>query len=361
MTTNKNLPYYLAALHANIHPTTLLAYLAQTGSIESFFNHSLPLPLLDELTPTHPEPPNWSSVESDLAWAQHPDHHLICYDDPAYPPLLKELSAPPYLLYVRGNPTVLNHLQIGIVGARNATPQAIRSADHFARTLSEAGLAITSGLARGIDTASHQGALSANGITLGVAGTGLQQTYPRSNQRLVETIIQKQGAILSEFPLATPPYAANFPRRNRIIAALTLGILVVEAALKSGSLITANLAAEAGREVFAIPGSIHHPLSRGCHHLIKQGAKLVESTEDILSEFSTYQLKKLQPAQKRELLSTTEQQIWKYIAYQTTPLDVIILRSRLTASELSAILLTLELKGYIQTVPGGYIRTGISN
>ena len=243
------------------------------------------------------------------------------------------------------------------------TPSGLMNAEHFAHALALSGFTITSGLALGIDGAGHRGALAANGSTIAVAGTGLHHVYPSSHQPLAEEIILNQGAIISEFPLSVPPQPANFPRRNRIIGALSIGTLVVEAALKSGSLITARYALEQGREVFAIPGSIHHPLSRGCHYLIRQGAKLVETVADVLEELTAWKTPVLQtePANMACTASQDTSQagdgsLLPQIGYEITSLDVIILRSGLTASEVSSMLLVLELSGYIKAVPGGYVR-----
>lgn len=340
------LPYWLASLYLpNTSIRSFLASLQQYKDIKSLFDEQKPQV-------------NWSQVESDLAWAEsHPDNHIIAFSDPEYPALLKEIADPPLVLFLRGNKALLGKRQISIVGARNATPTGLKNAEYFAQTLSASGFVITSGLALGIDGASHKGALSASGKTIGVCGTGLNHLYPRSHTLLANSMIQKGGAIISEFPLNIKALAQNFPRRNRIIAGLSLGVLVIEAAIKSGSLITARHAIEQGREVFAIPGSIHNPLSRGCHHLIRQGAKLVESSQDILEEFGANQ-GKLWPEQKKQMdLSPREQHLLEQIGYEITSMDVIHLRSGLTTGEVSSILLILEIKGYIQTVPGGYIRS----
>ena len=252
-------------------------------------------------------------------------------------------------------------MQLAIVGSRRATASGLQTAEEFAYHLAMSGLVITSGLALGIDGASHRGALNANGHTIGVAGTGLNQLYPPANRKLAVEIMERQGAVISEFPLNTFPKAANFPRRNRIISGLSVGVLVVEAALKSGSLITVKHALEQGREVFAIPGSIHNPLARGCHHLIRQGAKLVETASDIQEElhgFASLAARPEQPGSGAGALkmSLENSKIFEHIGYETTPIDMIILRSGLTAAEVSSILLKLELQGFVQSVTGGYIR-----
>ena len=225
-----------------------------------------------------------SAVERALEWAQAPDHHLLSLADPAYPARLLQIGDPPPLLYVAGDPALLNRPMLAIVGSRSATRGGLENAEAFAAALGEAGLTIASGLALGIDAAAHRGALATAAGTVAVFGTGADVAYPAANRGLADAIRRHGGAVVSELPLGTGPREANFPRRNRLIAGLSRGVLVVEAALRSGSLITARLAGEFGREVFAIPGSIHSPLSKGCHQLIKQGAKLVESAQDVLGE-----------------------------------------------------------------------------
>ena len=300
---------------------------------------------------------------------------IITFDDPAYPALLKQIPTAPRMLFVRGNKAALAQQQIAIVGARHATPAGLSNAESLAKHLAQAGFVITSGLALGIDGAAHRGALAGNGITIGVSGTGLNQVYPRTHRKLYEDILANNGAIISEFPLDTGPLSYNFPKRNLTIAGMSLGVVVIEAALKSGSLITARLAIEHNRDVFAVPGSIHNPLARGCHHLIKHGAKLVETADDILNELTSMQMvmplppsgshpgKKLHreaggavDASIRPALASEHEILLKQIDYEITPFDVIHLRSRLTAGEVSSILLVLELQGVIASVPGGYQR-----
>lgn len=224
-----------------------------------------------------------------LAWLQQPHRHLLMWDSASYPALLAELDDAPPLLFVTGAAEILEQPQLAIVGSRHASRPGLDNAQAFARSLAQAGFVITSGLALGIDGAAHQGALEAAGKTVAVLGTGLQRVYPQRHQRLATSIIEQGGALVSELPLDCPPQASNFPRRNRIISGLSLGVLVVEASPASGSLITARLAAEQGREVYAIPGSIHHPGARGCHQLIRDGATLVESVEDILQGLRGWQ------------------------------------------------------------------------
>lgn len=224
-----------------------------------------------------------------LHWLEQPDHHLLMWDDPGYPALLAELPDAPPLLFVAGDPSLLEQPQLAMVGSRRASRPGLDNAAAFARSLAGGGFVITSGLALGIDGAAHQGALDVGGKTVAVLGTGLQCVYPRRHLTLAASIVERGGALVSELPLDCPPHASNFPRRNRIISGLSLGVLVVEASPSSGSLITARLAAEQGREVYAIPGSIHHPGARGCHQLIRQGAALVESVEDVLQALRGWQ------------------------------------------------------------------------
>ena len=224
-----------------------------------------------------------AEIEKAVRWAAEPNHAVLTLADAAYPRQLLEIPDPPALLYVAGDARLLSSPALAVVGSRNATPQGLKNAHAFARAFSDAGLAIVSGLALGVDSEAHRGGLAGRGSTLAVLGTGVDVTYPRRNAPLADEILER-GLLVSEFPLGTEPHAGNFPRRNRLISGLARGCLVVEAAVDSGSLITARLAADQGREVFAIPGSIHSPLSKGCHALIKQGAKLVESAEDVLEE-----------------------------------------------------------------------------
>ena len=229
-----------------------------------------------------------------LAWLERAGQHLLMWDQPDYPALLAQISDAPPLLFVAGDASILEKPQLAMVGSRRASRPGMDTAAAFSRSLAGAGFVITSGLALGIDAAAHQAALDVGGRTVGVLGTGLENFYPQRNRRLADAMIAQGSAVLSEFPLDAPPHASNFPRRNRIISGLSLGVLVVEASVASGSLITARLAAEQGREVYAIPGSIHHPGARGCHQLIRDGAALVETVEHILEALRGWQ--RLPPA-----------------------------------------------------------------
>lgn len=296
-----------------------------------------------------------AEIDAALAWAQSPRHHLITWGDARYPALLREIPDPPLCLFVIGDPAHLSRPQIAVVGSRTPTAGGADNAKAFAQALTEAGLVTTSGLALGIDACAHRGALTAGGPTVAVAGTGLDRVYPARHRALAHEIAER-GALVSEFMLGTPPRREHFPQRNRVISGLSIGVLVVEAAVHSGSLITARLASEQGREVFAIPGSIHSPLSRGCHALIRQGAKLVESARDVLEELGA--LASLTgPAHARASLVPAHP-LLTHLGYDPVDVDTLIERSGLTPDAVSSILLELELKGMVTVCPGGkYLRT----
>ncbi len=298
---------------------------------------------------------NAADVAAGCAWATGENQHIVTLADPEYPQALLEIPDPPTLLYVRGRIDLLNRPALAIVGSRNPTPQGILNAESFAAALCEAGLVVVSGLALGIDAAAHRGALAARGDTVAFIGTGIDRTYPARNHELAHKI-GAQGTIVSEFPLGTPVVAANFPRRNRLISGISRGVLVVEAALESGSLITARLAAEQGRDVFAIPGSIHSPQAKGCHKLIKQGAKLVEAAQDILDELEW--VEKLPGSANAGSqtampdLSTEDSTLLSQMGFDPCSLDDLVVRTGLAADRLSALLLRLELEGLVATLPG---------
>lgn len=356
------LPYWLAAAHVvNMTPGQFAQCLQVFPTISSLFLASQEEWKLCGLTPAQIQSlrfPDWQEVEASLKWAQKETHHLVTLDDPRYPALLKEISDPPLVLFIKGDASILSQQQIAMVGARRITVYGEKHAMAFAASLARAGLVITSGLARGVDAVSHRGTLNAAGRTIAVTGTGLLITYPANHNRLADEIVACGGALVSEFPLSALPQAYHFPRRNRIISGLSCGVLVVEAAVESGSLITARHAAEQGREVFAIPGPIQSPVSRGCHALIRQGAKLVESPEDILEEFGLNNPVEFSPplAIMPPTLNSVEQKIYDHIGPSVASQDEIILRSGLTAGAVSSILLSLELRGYIRAVTGGYVR-----
>lgn len=293
--------------------------------------------------------PNHELVAPALAWLAQTNNHIVTLADPAYPQALLEIPDPPPILYAKGNLELLASRCIAMVGSRNATPQGEKNAEDFAAALSDNGFCIVSGLALGIDGAAHRGALKGKGATIAIVGTGLDIVYPARHRELAHQIAQ-HGLIISEFGLGTPSRAQNFPRRNRIISGLSLGCIVVEANVLSGSLITARLAAEQGREVFAIPGSIHSPLSKGCHQLIKQGAKLVDNIQDIVDE-----LRGLTPTQALTPADDIEETdpILKCIGFEAVGIETLLERTGLTSDSLSAMLLMLELENKIASLPGG--------
>ena len=343
------------------------------GSIEGIFQESptrlsplLSKEALQELSDFHKK--NRASQAAhrallDLDWLVKHQLTLMTIEDVEYPPQLKEIHYPPALLFIDGNPAYLNTPQLAIVGSRKASPSGLKTAEVFSRCLSNQGLTITSGMALGIDGAAHHGALLNQKPTIAVVATGLDIVYPSRHRALAEQI-REYGAIISEFPLGTKPQAGHFPRRNRIISGLSQGVLVVEAEIKSGSLITAHCAVEENRDVFAIPGSIQNPGSCGCNQLIKQGAVLVTSPEDVLTELnssldwlatpSLSSAKNVDLAQ--ESLKQDEQSLLDYLDWDAVTLDEIIRRSQLPVEKITPILISLELKGWINLLPSGYCR-----
>lgn len=306
-------------------------------------------------------------VRRDLEWLNSRGIHVLDTDSEHYPRLLREVSRAPALLYVWGDPKVLSLPQMAVVGSRNPTPTGRENAATFATDLAAKGITITSGLALGVDAAAHQGALSANGKTVAVLGTGIDQIYPQRNRQLAEQIVASGGAVVSEFPLGTEPQPANFPQRNRIISGLCFGVLVVEAAIKSGSLITARYALQQDREVFAIPGSIHSPLSRGCHLLIKDGAKLVETAQDIIDEVRGFLALKWEESHSQRnnttmlpaaelITSGNEDVILAHMDLDPVTVDKLAERTGLGIGELMASLLTMEVKGLVGNMGNGYTR-----
>jgi DNA processing protein len=304
-----------------------------------------------------PSPATLALIDKTLAWAALDGNHLLTLADAAYPRLLLEIPDPPLLLYAKGRVALLNQPSLAIVGSRNASAQGAVHARQFAQALSAAGLTVISGLALGIDTAAHEGALLDGGSTVAVIGTGPDIVYPARNHALAHRLAE-QGCIVSEYALGTPALPANFPRRNRIISGLARGTLVVEAAAQSGSLITARLAAEQGRDVYAIPGSIQSPLSRGCHELIRQGARLVETAHDILSDFHGLQSNISAPAKSASLPASDypDNDLLKIIGYDPVSLNVLAARAGLDTATINAQLLTLELDGQVEMMTGGMVR-----
>jgi len=293
-----------------------------------------------------------ASIEETLAWAAQAGNHILTLVDNAYPKALLDISDPPIVLYAKGRIELLSKTSIAIVGSRNATAQGVANAERFSEALSGAGLTVISGMALGIDAAAHEGAMRAGaGSTVAVIGTGADIVYPARNRALAHRIAE-EGCILTEYPLGVPAIASNFPRRNRLISGLARGVLVIEAAAQSGSLITARMAAEQGRDVFAIPGSIHSPLSKGCHQLIKQGAKLVESAQDILEEMGQHHVS----APSVPSAEHSADPLLDAMGYDPVDMDTLASRSGLDAGALNAKLLSMELEGLVETLPGGAYR-----
>ena len=360
-------------LTPGLGPRTARSLLAAFGLPDAVFSAGLPAllrvvpePLARELAKA-PGTDIHAAVDATEHWlAASTDHALLTLADPEYPQALLTTADPPAVLFAVGRLELLNRPAVAIVGSRNATQQGAATAEAFARRLAAAGLHIVSGLALGIDAAAHRGALQAAaqgaaGGTIAVVGTGVDVVYPASNRELTERL-RREALVLSEFPLGTPPLEHNFPRRNRIIAGLARGVLVIEAALRSGSLITARLAGEQGREVFAVPGSIHSTLSKGCHRLIKDGAKLVESAQDILEELRLDEPPPAVPAAKpadagagaAEPAGATPEQarLLAALGHDPVDLDTLVQRTGQAAGALSAQLLELELAQHVERLPG---------
>ena len=310
--------------------------------------------------------PSSNSTKNDIDWLNTAqNHHLITIHCSEYPILLKQISNPPPLLYVHGKLALLNDPQVAIIGSRNPTQGGLSNTYEFSKFLGGSGLCITSGLALGIDGAAHQGALDANSPTIAVIATGIDRVYPARHRELAHKIVE-DGAIITEFPLGTQPKSENFPRRNRIISGISHGTLVIEAAKKSGSLITARLASEQNREVFAIPGSIHNPLSKGCHQLIREGAKLVETAQDILEEManvidinavfdnSKQNNTELETIESSPLEEDSEHHdLLEKMAYDPVSIDELVIRTGQSPESIAAMLLILELQNKVSSNGGG--------
>jgi DNA processing protein len=297
------------------------------------------------------------------AWLSGEMHHIVTASAATYPVLLAETRNAPERLYIRGNPDVLSLPQLAIVGSRNATPSGCETALRFAKHLGGAGFCITSGLALGIDAAAHRGALAAGAKTIAVCATGPDDVYPAQHARLADDIVAAGGAIVTEFPPGTPPRREQFPQRNRLISGMSVGTLVVEASLRSGALITARFASEQGREVFAVPGSIHSPTARGCHRLIRNGAKLVENSQDIIEELSgmlaciSQNDTQADAAPAAAASGDTDPEyarLRKLMGWDPATVDMLVNRSGLTADEVSSMLLILELEGSVEPLAGGF-------
>ena len=306
---------------------------------------------------------DWPAMEAILTWEQQSaDHHLITLNCKTYPTFLRNIVDPPPLLYAIGNVSLLNSTCLAMVGSRNASQNGLDKAYDFAQQLAKKNITIVSGLAQGIDSFAHRGAIDVKGNTIAVMGTGINKRYPYKNKGLAQAISQI-GLLLTEFPLNSPAKAYHFPKRNRIISGLSHAVFVIEATLKSGSLITARLALEQGRDVFALPCSIDNPMSKGCHHLIKEGAKLIDCLEDILVELP------LSPeiAQKESKIETnllkrldvSTKSLVEFVGYEITPIHQIVEASDLSPETVNCQLVELELQGQIKSVMGGYMRTKI--
>ena len=314
--------------------------------------------------------PNWQAIDEIINNSKRCHSEIIGFDDVDYPLMLKQIYDPPLVLFVQGNKSLLNQNQLAIVGSRSASINGREAAFHIAQQLVDVGLVITSGLALGIDAAAHKGALTCNASTIAVVATGLDKVYPARHQPLAKNIIEKDGAIISEFLPGTSPKAGHFPKRNRIISGLSAGVLVVEAALQSGSLITARCALEQNRDVFAIPSGIGNLQAKGCHWLIKQGAKLVEEPADIIEELifldnsglHLTQQKKAQSGINKEIDEESlnkdlcDDELLDSVGFEITPVDTVVLRSKLPIQEVLTRLTILELNGLVAAVPGGYLR-----
>jgi len=351
---------WLAVLRVpGIGPATFFKLLEKVGDPEAILANPDAIPKVSAPIRAALCSPDWAAVEQDLKWAAQPGRHILIFTAEHYPPLLRQIPDPPPILYVHGDPTLLALPQLAVVGSRNPTTGGRDNAFEFSKHLASVGLVITSGLALGVDGAAHRGALAAGGKTLAVTGTGLDRVYPARHKDLAHEIIDKGGALLCEFPVGTPALSQNFPRRNRIISGLSLGTLVVEAARQSGSLITARLAGDQGREVFAIPGSIHNPLAKGCHALIRQGGKLVETAEDVLEELRFQFVPKVAAAMAVDRvtsdfeLDVESRALLETLGYEPMSVDALIERCGLTAETVSSMLLVLELHSYVESLPGG--------
>lgn len=356
----------LNALNSLISPRRVRQLLAVFGSLETVFAASeqeLSQAGLSAQAAQALAQPDWAGVETALAWADRPGRFILSERDTAYPQILRHIADPPLLLYCEGEIELLNQPALAVVGSRAPTPIGVETAQAFAMQLARLGFVITSGMALGIDTAAHRGALSVTGKTIAVVGTGLDRIYPARNSELAAQI-RSAGLLISEFPLGTAPLARNFPQRNRIISGLSRGVLVVEAGIQSGSLITARMALEQGREVFAVPGSIHNPTSKGCHLLLRDGAKLVQSVDDVLEEIDAQGLfASAQPhasdAQEMLQLEAEYHQVLAAIDTAPTSIESIIERSGLTSEAVCSMLLALEMRNFVHmTATGLYCRAG---
>lgn len=364
-----DLEYWLALNRvAGLAPQRAKRLLAQFGGPRAIFEASESTLIAQNIsakTRQSLKDPAWSGVERDRCWLEGTRHHVVTLADPLYPKRLSEIADPPPVLFVAGSRDVLAQPQLAIVGSRNPTAAGRDIAGAFSRAFASTGLVVTSGLALGIDAAAHRGAIDGGGNTIAVMGCGAGLVYPDQHAALARETVA-HGAVVTEFGVGTPPRAQNFPRRNRIISGLSLGVLVVEAARKSGSLTTARCALEQGREVFAIPGSIHNPLAKGCHSLIRAGAKLVETVEDVFEEIA-HQFEIQPPVEPGHSsgfdiapgadpmgLDEDYTLLLESMAYDRVAVDTLVSRTGLTAEVVSSMLLLLELNGLVAPEPGGF-------
>lgn len=365
MTTHADDPHFLRlALVRGVGSAAAHKLLSELGDIGSVFAASdaalsrvVGDPVARKITAT-PDAETQAKIDEALAWlSANADHHLLTWAHPGYPQALLESGDAPLVIYAKGRIELLGRRAIAMVGSRNCSQGGADTAEAFAQAFAERGVTVVSGMALGIDAASHVGALRASGTdcgsTIAVIGTGMDRVYPARNKVLAHSIAE-QGLMLSEYPLGTPPLPANFPKRNRIISGLSLGVLVVEASMQSGSLITARLAGEQGREVFAIPGSIHSIFHKGCHHLIKQGAKLVETANDVLEEL---RFEPVASTNETATQAATENPaafgLLKFIEHTPIDVDTLVARSAMNVDQVVTELTMLELDGRIEQLPGG--------
>jgi DNA processing protein len=375
---NENIEDWLILAAARISGPQAMELIAYAGSISDLTRASadhLRKAGVSETSAHALRQPDRANIDSAMSWLEEPGQHIVTIDSPDYPQLLLQIPGPPLLVYVNGNPDALHLPALAIVGSRNPTRGGWQNAHDFAAHLGSAGFCILSGLAQGIDTAAHEGALDGNATTVAFLGHGIDRIYPAENRELAYRIVAK-GALVTEYPLGSPPLRENFPARNRLISGCSMGTLVVEAARRSGSLITARLASEQGREVFAIPGSIHNAMSRGCHQLIRQGAKLVESADDIVSELApiakhmaeslteqmtenatSHLMQNGKSAEPSPILSNDRDDDYKLLietlGHDPATADELVEKSGLTIDQVSSMLLILELEGEIEALHGG--------
>lgn len=367
MTTSTLFHWIALSKTPQLSPSNALELVAHFGSIQNLFSassHELSRLNLNPSSKKAILAPNKALIHNEISWSQeHRSHHIISINHVNYPTLLKNISNPPLILYAKGNISCLNNPKISIVGSRNPSPYGKDIAHQFSHDLSINNFTVISGLALGIDGAAHQGALSANNSTIAVLGSGVNNIYPRQHIDLSQKI-QESGLILSEFSLNTPPKRQHFPQRNRIISGLSIGTLIIEGALKSGSLITARYALEQNRDIYAVPGSVYNPLSLGPHRLIQQGAKLVLNHEDIISSIPDYHQKKITSPialtkKPSQMLDPDHKKLLECVDHHITSIEMIISRSQLELPQISSMLTYLEYLDLVASKPGGYLRNKV--